>query len=173
MWGVLRCAFVRHGIAASSSATAQTATSWWPASSTGVPCNVLPLRPSHAIYRSTRDCHRIRSGLSCVTLPIVESSTAMHFACLQAYYFQLAGHITAAGLSPYNNSWARIHDFTPNRETPNWTLQHVRFRSTRMCRSHCACSTQPRPIPSGCRGSLPALISGWRSLWTRSRVLCR
>ena len=76
--------------------------------------------------RRTRDCRNIRAALSCATLPIIESSTAMHFACLQAYYFQLAGHLTSAGLSPFNNSWSRIHDFTPNRDAPNWSLQQVR-----------------------------------------------
>ena len=72
-------------------------------------------------FRS-RDCKNLHVSLCCQTLPIIESTSNIHFACFQAGYFQLLGQFTAAGLSIYNNSWYKIHDFSPSKETPNYTL---------------------------------------------------
>ena len=42
--------------------------------------------------------------------------------CFRGSYFALNGQLTTAGLNPYLNYWAKIHDFTPNREDPNYAI---------------------------------------------------
>jgi hypothetical protein len=45
------------------------------------------------------------------------------FGCFQLQYPELEGQFSSADLSPYNNLWWNIHDFTPTPgEGPNWTL---------------------------------------------------
>ncbi|XP_067934750.1 protein XRP2-like [Watersipora subatra] len=61
----------------------------------------------------TRDCKKIEALLCCVTQPIIESTTAIKFGCFQFQYPLLLEHLRAAGLSPFNNNWNNIHDFTP------------------------------------------------------------
>lgn len=61
----------------------------------------------------TRDCKKLEVFLCCVTQPIIEATTAVRFGCFQFNYLGLENHLTAAGLSPYNNNWTSIHDFTP------------------------------------------------------------
>lgn len=61
----------------------------------------------------TRDCKKIEAFLCCVTQPIIESTTSVKFGCFQFSYPQLRDHLQAAGLSPFNNNWSNIHDFTP------------------------------------------------------------
>ena len=61
----------------------------------------------------TRDCKKIDALLCCVTQPIIEATTAIKFGCFQFDYPQLKDHLQAAGLSPFNNNWSNIHDFTP------------------------------------------------------------
>lgn len=78
-------------------------------------------RRSLPFYISTRDCTAISSALCCQTLPIIESSSGMTFSCFRGSYFALAGQMKAAGISAYNNNWSRIHDFTKNKDEPNFT----------------------------------------------------
>lgn len=61
----------------------------------------------------TRDCKKIDALLCCVTQPIIESTTGVKFGCFQFQYPQLKEQLFAAGLSPFNNNWSSIHDFTP------------------------------------------------------------
>ncbi|EGD78381.1 hypothetical protein PTSG_09449 [Salpingoeca rosetta] len=70
----------------------------------------------------TRDCTNIASALCCQTLPIIESSTGMSFFCFRGNYFALSGQMAASDISEYNNNWSRIHDFTKNKETPNFQI---------------------------------------------------
>ncbi|GAU97801.1 hypothetical protein RvY_09034-2 [Ramazzottius varieornatus] len=62
----------------------------------------------------TRDCRRISVHLCCSTKPIIENTVAAKFACLQVSYGELEGQMAQAGLSPFNNNWTNVHDFTPN-----------------------------------------------------------
>ncbi|CAH1785725.1 unnamed protein product [Owenia fusiformis] len=61
----------------------------------------------------TRDCKKIDIFLSCVTQPIIESSTGMKFASFQFSYPQLEDQFKSSQISIYNNNWSSIHDFTP------------------------------------------------------------
>lgn len=70
----------------------------------------------------TRDCHRVDCFLCCTTQPSIESSSEMRFGCICLNYQHLEDHFKSAGLSPFNNKWQQIHDFTPNSTEPNWTL---------------------------------------------------
>ena len=44
------------------------------------------------------------------------------FGCFQVYYPELQKQFEAAELSPYNNLWWNIHDFTPCGDEKNWSL---------------------------------------------------
>ena len=78
---------------------------------------------------STRDCTNISSSLCCQTLPIIEASSGMEFSCFRGNYFALAGQMRSASISPHNNNWSRIHDFTKNKNEPNYSIsQEVRQR---------------------------------------------
>lgn len=70
----------------------------------------------------TRDCRKIKAFLCCVTQPIIEATTAIKFGCIQYHYPQMKLHLAAAGLSLFNNSWFKIHDFTPVPGECNYTL---------------------------------------------------
>lgn len=70
----------------------------------------------------TRDCKRITSFLSCCTQPIIESSAQMKFGCVSINYSKLSEHLLATGLSPFNNNWNNIHDFTPVPGEPNYSF---------------------------------------------------
>ena len=72
----------------------------------------------------TRDCSKITTFLCCGTQPIIEATTKIKFACFQAFYNELEDQFTKAELSPYNNLWWNIHDFTPNTtgDGPNWSI---------------------------------------------------
>ena len=43
----------------------------------------------------TRDCKKLEVHLSCVSQPIIESSTAIKFGCYKFFYPQLAGFLVA------------------------------------------------------------------------------
>ena len=49
-------------------------------------------------------------------------SLPRRFACFQFDYPSLKSQFAAAGLSPYNNLWWHIHDFTPVEGARNWSL---------------------------------------------------
>lgn len=70
----------------------------------------------------TRDCHDINVFLSCISQPIIESSHNIKFACLTLNYEQLSSQYQAGGISPWNNNWGNIHDFTKIPDTTNFSL---------------------------------------------------
>uniref|UniRef100_A0A2R5L6E3 Protein XRP2 n=2 Tax=Ornithodoros turicata TaxID=34597 RepID=A0A2R5L6E3_9ACAR len=70
----------------------------------------------------TRDCHRVDCFLCCATQPSIESSSEMRFGCLCISYKQLEDQFKYACLSPFNNNWQHVYDFTPDSVEPNWTL---------------------------------------------------
>jgi len=69
----------------------------------------------------TRDCRKLDVFLCCATQPIIESSTGVHVGCYQFYYPELETQFHNAGLSPFNNNWSNIHDFTPVEMEQNWS----------------------------------------------------
>ncbi|XP_020626474.1 protein XRP2-like [Orbicella faveolata] len=70
----------------------------------------------------TRDCKKMDFFLCCATQPIIESSSAMKFACFQFFYPELEGQFEAAKLSVFNNNWGNIHDYTPAAGERTWSL---------------------------------------------------
>ncbi|XP_071453764.1 protein XRP2-like [Hetaerina americana] len=74
-----------------------------------------------------RDCSNVDIYLCCPTQPIIEASVNMSFNCLQLYYESFSDHMTKAGLSPFNNIWNSVHDFTPGDQESSesgghWTI---------------------------------------------------
>lgn len=43
-----------------------------------------------------------------------------------------AGQFDAAKLCPFDNDWSNVHDFTVNKDVPNWTLL-----PQVQCNAHC------------------------------------
>eukprot|EP00048_Salpingoeca_helianthica_P017413 m.237088 g.237088 ORF g.237088 m.237088 type:complete len:330 (+) comp20934_c0_seq1:27-1016(+) len=84
-------------------------------------CSELHIIAAVQQFRS-RDCHHIDALLCCTTLPIIEASRDMRFGCFRGTYFELIGQFTAATITPYLNNWSRIHDFTPQQGTRNYSL---------------------------------------------------
>jgi len=70
----------------------------------------------------TRDCRNIETFLCCSTQPIIESTVKIRFSCFQYNYPELEDHFIQANLSPYNNFWWNIHDFTPVPGQKNWSI---------------------------------------------------
>ena len=70
----------------------------------------------------TRDCRDIQVFLSCISQPIIESSHNIKFACLTLNYEQLSEQYRTAGISPWNNNWGNIHDFTKIPDMKNYSL---------------------------------------------------
>lgn len=71
----------------------------------------------------TRDCRKINVFLCCNTQPIIEATTSIKLGCFQYWYPELESQFKCADLSPYNNLWWNVHDFTPLiGESSNWTL---------------------------------------------------
>ena len=56
----------------------------------------------------------------------------LRLGCFQAWYPELHDHFKAAELSPYNNLWWNVHDFTPNPtgEGQNWSILGEMFKIT-------------------------------------------
>lgn len=91
----------------------------------------------------TRDCRNIQVFLCCSTQPIIEATikakyVRMHallintplitklcidrFGCFQYSYPELLDQFSSAGISPFNNLWWNVHDFTPVQGEQNWGL---------------------------------------------------
>ena len=70
----------------------------------------------------TRDCRKISTFMLCATQPIIESSTYMKFGCLTLDYKGLDEHMKKANITPFNNNWNNIHDFTPVPGESNFTF---------------------------------------------------
>ena len=64
----------------------------------------------------TRDCQKIIAFLCCNSQPIIEATKGFKIGCFQYFYSSLEVHFQNAGLSPFNNLWHNVHDFTPDNE---------------------------------------------------------
>eukprot|EP00038_Savillea_parva_P029611 m.72201 g.72201 ORF g.72201 m.72201 type:complete len:349 (+) comp8768_c0_seq1:93-1139(+) len=70
----------------------------------------------------TRDCVDCDVLLHVGSVPIIESTKGITFGCFRGSYFQLTKQFKSAELSPYNNYWHQIHDFTKSADGLNYTL---------------------------------------------------
>uniref|UniRef100_A0AC35TQE8 C-CAP/cofactor C-like domain-containing protein n=1 Tax=Rhabditophanes sp. KR3021 TaxID=114890 RepID=A0AC35TQE8_9BILA len=61
----------------------------------------------------TRDCNDISAFIFCTTSPIIEDSTRMRFSQLFINYDKLEEQMENAQMSPFTNSWDKVHDYTP------------------------------------------------------------
>ena len=52
--------------------------------------------------------------------PIIESSSGVTVGCFQYWYNDLADHMASASLTPWNNYWSQIYDFSPVQGEKNW-----------------------------------------------------
>ena len=52
--------------------------------------------------------------------PIIESSSSITVGCFQYSYSLLSNHLAAAGLTPWNNYWSQVYDFSPVQAESNW-----------------------------------------------------
>lgn len=70
-----------------------------------------------------RDCRDMTLLVLCATQPIIEASESIRFGCLQLTFDRMQALMSDAGLSPFNNSWHDIYDFTPSSlDERNWRL---------------------------------------------------
>jgi len=70
-----------------------------------------------------RDCENMEFMISCVTQPVIEASVAIKFFPLQMKYDQMSTHLSRAGISPFENHWDNVHDFTPSEDSQsNWQV---------------------------------------------------
>uniref|UniRef100_A0A1I7ZK14 C-CAP/cofactor C-like domain-containing protein n=1 Tax=Steinernema glaseri TaxID=37863 RepID=A0A1I7ZK14_9BILA len=65
----------------------------------------------------TRDCSSLALFLFCVTQPTIEESLRIQFSPLFLYYDSLESQLRQAGLSPFNNNWNRVHDFSADNRS--------------------------------------------------------
>ncbi|KAK0399937.1 hypothetical protein QR680_003283 [Steinernema hermaphroditum] len=65
----------------------------------------------------TRDCSNLALFLFCVTQPTIEESLHIQFSPLFLYYDNLEAQLHQAGLSPFNNNWNRVHDFSADNRS--------------------------------------------------------
>ncbi|XP_075528558.1 protein XRP2-like [Dermacentor variabilis] len=84
-------------------------------------CNNVRLASACQQLRA-RDCFAIDSWLCCSTQPSIESCSEMRFGCLTLAYEQFPEQLKKAHLSPFNNHWSEVYDFTPTIPEPNWSL---------------------------------------------------
>ena len=71
----------------------------------------------------TRDCTGCTFYLYCKTEPIIESSTAMRFACFNGAYPGHEDDMRAANLVPEHNLWYKVYDFNDEEKTgKNWSI---------------------------------------------------
>ena len=52
--------------------------------------------------------------------PIIESSSGVVVGCFQYYYNSLTHHMDSANVTPWNNFWSQVYDFTPVQGETNW-----------------------------------------------------
>mmetsp|Transcript_59808 Transcript_59808/g.135318 ORF Transcript_59808/g.135318 Transcript_59808/m.135318 type:complete len:1220 (-) Transcript_59808:205-3864(-) len=60
-----------------------------------------------------RDLTRCKVWMFCSTEPVLEVSPGLQIGCLAVGYPELPEHLSKAGLSPWNNRWSEVHNFTP------------------------------------------------------------
>lgn len=72
----------------------------------------------------TRDCRDINVRLFCGTAPVIEKSRRVRLACWTGGWFELERQLELCALSPFQNRWAEVHDFTPpsGGGGQNWSL---------------------------------------------------
>jgi hypothetical protein len=74
----------------------------------------------------TRDLKRCSFALFCQSRPVIESSKDIRIGCYPTsglfHYFAFATQLGKARLSPFNNLYSQIHDFTPSASSLNYTL---------------------------------------------------
>lgn len=62
------------------------------------------------------------------TEPIIEASTDITFSCFQGYaYPELFQQMKTAKLSPWNNKWSEVFDFSAKQDKNNFTLSNSIF----------------------------------------------
>ncbi|XP_023322127.1 protein XRP2 [Eurytemora carolleeae] len=76
----------------------------------------------------TRDCSNLDVFILVNTQPIIESSTGIRLGCFQFYYDQLSEHMFQADISPWQNFWWKVHDFTPVKGEKNWSKLGTIFK---------------------------------------------
>nr|XP_037288925.1 protein XRP2-like [Rhipicephalus microplus] len=84
-------------------------------------CNNVRLASACQQLRA-RDCSAVDSWLCCSTQPSIESCSEMRFGCLTMEFEQFSEQLQKAQLSPFNNHWSEVYDFTPTPPEPNWSL---------------------------------------------------
>ncbi len=72
----------------------------------------------------TRDCRDIDMRLFCGTAPVIEKTRRLRLACWEGGWFELERQLDVCALSPFQNRWAQVHDFTPGGGGggQNWSL---------------------------------------------------
>ena len=76
----------------------------------------------------TRDCTNLDTFLCVNTQPIIESSTRLRFGCFQYWYSDLDNQMRKAEVTPWNNHWWNIHDFSPVEGGKNWSRLGQMFK---------------------------------------------
>ena len=61
-----------------------------------------------------RDCRDITIYASSATNPAIESCVNIIFSCLQLNFQNLQSAMSKANISPFNNNFANVYDFTPD-----------------------------------------------------------
>ena len=60
----------------------------------------------------------------------VSENVFNRFSCFQYNYPELEDHFIQANLSPYNNFWWNVHDFTPVPGQKNWSILGGMYKVT-------------------------------------------
>ena len=72
-----------------------------------------------------RDCRDIDMRLFCGTAPVIEKTRRLRLACWEGGWFEFERQLEVCALSPFQNRWAQVHDFTPGGSCgggQNWSL---------------------------------------------------
>lgn len=76
----------------------------------------------------TRDCRNLDAFLCVNTQPIIEASSRVRVGCLQYSYPGIKEQMESAEVSPWNNHWWNIHDFSPVEGGSNWARLGQMFK---------------------------------------------
>ena len=61
----------------------------------------------------TRGCKDIALRLFCGTAPVIEKTKRLRIGCWRGGWFELERQLETCALSPFQNRWTEVHDFTP------------------------------------------------------------
>jgi hypothetical protein len=92
-------------------------TAAWSSPASSIPPTASLRRGCHVTQRRryrARDLTNVATLLYCQTEPVIESSKNVSFGCFAFAYLPLASQFVAAKLSPWDNRWSEVYDFTPN-----------------------------------------------------------